>query len=97
METRFTNIDQLVTNKYPNRNVASTDPIPIIINCNMNGPLNVAGGFIMCDKCGSIIRQSYLITHRSSGACGRNAEKFKFEENILKYEGPYVYMLQKDS
>lgn len=71
----ISDLGKIIAKKYRSRSLMPTDPSPIMINCETVGPLNVAGGFIMCDACGSIIRKNYLTNHRSSGACMRLAEK----------------------
>lgn len=77
------NIGELIAKKYRSRNLTPSDPAPITINCDTKGPLNVAGGFIMCDGCGHIIRANYLPSHKSSGACDRIAEKKRREQKNL--------------
>lgn len=89
------NIGELIAKKYPSRELTASDPAPIMINCDTKGPLNVSGGFIMCDGCGHIIRANYLSNHKSSGACERIIEKKKQRKdslvrNNIQYDGPYV-------
>jgi hypothetical protein len=97
------NIGELIAKKYRSRDLTPSDPAPITIDCDTKGPLNVAGGFIMCDGCGHIIRGNYLPNHKSSGACDRIAEKKRREQKILRrltsnnptgliqeYDGPFV-------
>lgn len=98
----FANLSERIAKKYKSRSLQSTDPTPIMINCDTNGPLTVTKESIMCDFCGSIIRRNYLINHRNSGACARQAEKR--EQKIMKnsrtstdpqtvYHGPYVRLI----
>jgi hypothetical protein len=77
------NIGELIAKKYRSRDLTPSDPAPITIDCDTKGPLNVAGGFIMCDGCGHIIRGNYLPSHKSSGACDRIAEKKRREQKNL--------------
>ena len=67
------NFQQVITEKYPSRQISNEDPMPIYIDCKQSGPLHVSGGLIMCDICGGIIRANYLLQHRESGACFRRA------------------------
>lgn len=92
--TFFDNLNEQISKKYKSRLVQSTDPVPIMIKCDITGPLTVTKGSIMCDFCGSIIRKNYLINHRNSGACARLQEKRKQQDlkcdSRLVYNGPYV-------
>lgn len=69
-------LGEMISKRYQNRNVIDTDPNPIEINCNINGPLPVSRKYILCDACGSVLRPNYLITHRESGACVRLINKY---------------------
>ena len=82
----FRTFDDLITARYPARVVQSNDTNPIVVNCDNIGPLTVRKGYLLCDCCGSIIRQNYLNNHRSSGACTRLASK----RSNKPYGGPYV-------
>lgn len=95
----FANLSERIARKHKSRPLESTDPKPIMIECDMDGPLTVTKGSVMCNFCGSCIRRNYLTNHRSSGACARLAEKR--EQQIMKnnrlahlpqtvYRGPYV-------
>lgn len=70
-------IADLVAQKYQSRPIAPDAPQPIEITVTSEGPLSVSRGSVLCDICGSIVRQSYFSVHRSSGACARAAEKRK--------------------
>jgi hypothetical protein len=89
----FSDISKIITEKYKNRPLTPSDPAPIMIPCNIDGPLNISKGVIMCDLCGSIIRKNYLQNHRKSGACSRAAEKIEIKSN--KYSGPYIQINNK--
>jgi hypothetical protein len=94
----FSNLSERIAMKYNSRSLQSTDPTPIMINCDTTGPLNISKGSIMCDICGSVIRKTYLMNHRNSGACDRLKEK---REQIIPgpqstYQGPYIH-LENDS
>jgi hypothetical protein len=81
----FSELNSIIASKYGYRSLEPTDPTPIMINCDLSGPLNVSKGFIMCDCCGSVIRKNYLNNHRESGACTRLVQKRE-----LNYRGPMV-------
>lgn len=81
----YPDLDKMIYDKCGRRRLQIGDPEPINIKCEVNGPLDVAKGYIMCNNCGSVIRNNYLNNHRSSGACSRSVEK-------QMYRGPYVNM-----
>lgn len=74
-------LNRIVSQKYTPRNVTISDPGPIRIDPKIviDGPLYIQDGMVMCDKCGSIIKNSYFKLHRSSGACQRAVEKLEKE------------------
>lgn len=92
------NIGEIISQKYENHSISENDPTPISIDTINTGPINLSGGLIMCNICGNIIRQNYLISHRSSGACLRNAEKRKAysEKSINKDNSPELYLKHEE-
>lgn len=70
-------LDKIISQTYPSRPIDPTDPHPITITDKATGPLLVDNGRVMCDKCGNIIRKSYLPHHIESGACARAVERKK--------------------
>lgn len=77
VDNYMSSLMSLIAQKYISRPAGPDGPQPIEITTIPTGPLTINGGFILCDQCGTIIRQTYLSAHRSSGACGRTAEKRK--------------------
>lgn len=71
----LSNFEHIISEKYPSRKISDKDPSPIFIDCNKTGPIRVSGGFVICDGCGGIIRENYLMKHRESGACDRRISK----------------------
>lgn len=70
-------LDKIISQTYPSRPIDPADPSPITITDRATGPLLVDPGRVLCDKCGNIIRKSYLPCHRESGACARTAQRKK--------------------
>lgn len=92
-------IGQIISEKYESHSISENDPTPISINTINTGPITLSGGLIMCNVCGNIIRQNYLISHRSSGACLRNAEKRKGhseKSSINKDNSPELYLKHEE-
>lgn len=75
-------LDKMIAKKYPSRPVQPSDPSPIVITGNANGPLMVDSDRVLCDKCGHIIRKNYLTQHQESGACARAVERKKNTPNV---------------
>lgn len=97
----FSDLSERIAKKYEYRPLRSTDPMPIKLNCDTDGPLTINKESIMCNLCGSIIRKNYLTNHRESGACVRLAEKREQEYNYIPrsqtiYNGPYVNLKNSD-
>jgi len=51
------------------------------VDPNIVGPLMVTRGTVMCDQCGSLIRRNYFRQHQSSGACNRNVQRQKKQDD----------------
>jgi hypothetical protein len=68
-------IDQRISERYRSRPVRPTDPSPIVITSEANGPLMVDSSRVLCNECGNIIRKNYLAHHQGSGACARTVER----------------------
>ena len=83
-------IADLVAQKYKSRPIGPDTPQPIEITVTSTGPLSVNRGSVLCDLCGSIIRQSYLPVHRSSGACARAAERQKQNDDENRQTTPQI-------
>ena len=64
-----------IARKFPLRPVEDTGFQPQYLNPTVEGPLIVGKGIILCDKCGSLIRATYLQAHISSGACVRAVQR----------------------
>lgn len=77
-------IADLVAQKYPSRPIGPDSPQPIEITVTSTGPFSIDRASVLCDICGSIIRQYYLPAHRSTGACARAAKRRKHidDENL---------------
>lgn len=93
IKSKLYDLNEIICKKYKNRLIEPTDLTPIEINCDLSGPLFVNGGSIMCDKCGSVIRQGYLTNHRNSGACNRLVEKRQCKEKSRKKKAKSFDML----
>lgn len=79
-------IADLVAQKHQTRPIGPDAPQPIEITVTSTGPLSIDRGSVLCDICGSIIRQSYLPAHRSTGACARAAERRKQSNDENLYQ-----------
>lgn len=77
-------ITDLVAQKYQSYPIGPDTPQPIEITVTSTGPLSVNRGSVLCDLCGSIVRQSYFSVHQSSGACARAAERRKENDEKRK-------------
>jgi len=76
----WANIERSINRIYKNQPITVNDPTPTIINCNIDGPINISKSHVMCDGCGKILRHRYLKQHKNSGACDRIIEKIQKQD-----------------
>lgn len=73
----------------PRKPVEENDKQLPLIQGKVSGPLILGSGDVLCDLCDTILKESYLNQHKSSGACKRNVEKKTYN---LEPRDDYVFL-----